>query len=340
MNMARPGKLTILDHGHEPAKESTMCLQWWKQLAGIPLKGLWPMDMSTLDKVHLEASVAVDEVHAAADTGPTLRTARERWDAPDDLEYSGPQILCIPDSKTQGVDLESPLVLFARSSSRRISSRMGIRESRLVRYCLRCTVVVAIGTCCSLTLSNPTTEGSSERLGKVDSCFISSVSKAAIRKAHRHLALLSQHWSSQVTMCSPGRWLKSFRISRSSLRDRDRNRYEALGMVDKEHNEMEEEESVQVLSPRSDQPTPRIKSCIKTSAKKKQWQIMVIGDSLLRGKEASICKLDPLFMEVYCLPGARSRDVTRQLKSLVQPLDYYPLLLFRVGTNDVATRSP
>ncbi|KAK4818459.1 hypothetical protein QYF61_013665 [Mycteria americana] len=33
---------------------------------GIPLKGLWSKDKSTLDKVHLEASVAVDEVHAAA----------------------------------------------------------------------------------------------------------------------------------------------------------------------------------------------------------------------------------------------------------------------------------
>ncbi|KAK4815928.1 hypothetical protein QYF61_010185, partial [Mycteria americana] len=37
----------------------------------------------------------------------------------------------------------------------------------------------------------------------------------------RLLAPSSQHRSSQVTMCSPGRWLKSFRISRSSLRDRD-----------------------------------------------------------------------------------------------------------------------
>ncbi|KAK4831895.1 hypothetical protein QYF61_020042 [Mycteria americana] len=32
------------------------------------------------------------------------------------LEYSGPQILCIPNSKTRGVNLESPLVLSARGS--------------------------------------------------------------------------------------------------------------------------------------------------------------------------------------------------------------------------------
>ncbi|KAK4805239.1 hypothetical protein QYF61_014747 [Mycteria americana] len=35
---------------------------------GIPLKGLWPKDKSTLDKVHLEAPVAVDKVHAAPET--------------------------------------------------------------------------------------------------------------------------------------------------------------------------------------------------------------------------------------------------------------------------------
>ncbi|GAB0207007.1 protein NYNRIN-like [Grus japonensis] len=34
----------------------------------------------------------------------------------DKLECSGPRILCIPDSKTPGVDLESPLVLSARDS--------------------------------------------------------------------------------------------------------------------------------------------------------------------------------------------------------------------------------
>jgi len=37
----------------------------------------------------------------------------------------------------------------------------------------------------------------------------------------RLLAPLSQHQSSQVIMCSPGLWLKSFHISHSSLRDRD-----------------------------------------------------------------------------------------------------------------------
>jgi len=56
----------------------------------------------------------------------------------------------------------------------------------LVRYCRRCTAVVAIGTCCSSTLSNPTMEGSSERRGKMDSCLISSFSTAPMPKAHRY----------------------------------------------------------------------------------------------------------------------------------------------------------
>ena len=45
---------------------------------------------------------------------------------------------------------------------------------------------------------------------------------ASLPSNSRLLAPLSQHRSSQVTICSPGRRLKSFRISRSSLRDRDR----------------------------------------------------------------------------------------------------------------------
>jgi len=45
---------------------------------------------------------------------------------------------------------------------------------------------------------------------------------ASLPSNSKMLALLSQHRSSQVTMCSPGWWLKSFRMSRSSTRDRDR----------------------------------------------------------------------------------------------------------------------
>lgn len=46
-------------------------------------------------------------------------------------------------------------------------------------------------------------------------------------------------------------------------------------MAGKGHDEIEEEESVQELSPRSDQPNPCIKSCVKTNTDKKQRQVMV-----------------------------------------------------------------
>lgn len=48
-----------------------------------------------------------------------------------------------------------------------IPQMIGIRESCLVQYCWQCTVVVAIGTCCSSTHRNLTTEKFSERPGKV-----------------------------------------------------------------------------------------------------------------------------------------------------------------------------
>lgn len=63
---------------------------------------------------------------------------------------------------------------------------MGIREFQLVQYSCQCNIVVPVGTCCSSTLSSPTTEGSSKRPGKVDSCLISFVSTAATPKAHQY----------------------------------------------------------------------------------------------------------------------------------------------------------
>lgn len=52
------------------------------------------------------------------------------------------------------------------------------------QYCCWCTVMVAIVTCCSLTCRNSTTDGSSERPGKLVSCWIFSILKADTPKAH------------------------------------------------------------------------------------------------------------------------------------------------------------
>lgn len=115
------------------------------------------------------------------------------------------------------------------------------------------------------------------------------------------------------------------------------NRYSALqrNLDDDEHN-------ISPISPtlepsaRSSQTSP----CIKTSVVKKKRRVLVIGDSLLKGTEGPICRPDPVHREVCCLPGARVKDVKRMLPSLVRPSDYYPLLLFQVGSDEVTRRSP
>ena len=43
--------------------------------------------------------------------------------------------------------------------------------------------------------------------------------------------------------------------------------------------------------------------------------------------------------EVCSLPGAKIRDITERVPQLVKSTDCYPLLLFRVGTNDAASQS-
>jgi len=55
--------------------------------------------------------------------------------------------------------------------------------------------------------------------------------------------------------------------------------------------------------------------------------------------EAPICQHDTLSREVCCLPGARIRNITKRLPSLVQSTDYYPLLLFHMGMNHIGRRS-
>ena len=61
--------------------------------------------------------------------------------------------------------------------------------------------------------------------------------------------------------------------------------------------------------------------------------------SLLKGTEGPICQLYPTRREVCCLPGARVRDFAKKVKRLVWPTDYYPLLVFQAGDDEVAMRS-
>ena len=88
-------------------------------------------------------------------------------------------------------------------------------------------------------------------------------------------------------------------------------------------------------APKARQPTPRI----ATSFVKKERRVIVMGGSLLKGTEGPICRLDPTRREVCCLPGAGVRDIARKVTYLVWPTDYYPLLFFQAGNDEVARRS-
>lgn len=42
--------------------------------------------------------------------------------------------------------------------------------------------------------------------------------------------------------------------------------------------------------------------------------------------------------ELYCLPRGQVRDVKRMFLTLVQLSEYYPLLIFQVGSDEVSTK--
>lgn len=61
-----------------------------------------------------------------------------------------------------------------------------------------------------------------------------------------------------------------------------------------------------------------------------------MGDSTTGGTEGPIFRRDPPLRDVCHFPGAQVKDITKRLTSLVQPLDYYPLLVLHL---DVATHN-
>lgn len=65
----------------------------------------------------------------------------------------------------------------------------------------------------------------------------------------------------------------------------------------------------------------------------------MVGDSLLRGTEAPICRPDQSHREVCCLPGTQVRDINRKLPKLVRSTDYFPLLIVQMGSDEMAQRS-
>ena len=113
------------------------------------------------------------------------------------------------------------------------------------------------------------------------------------------------------------------------------NRYEGLEQ-DNLYDKVDKNPSQLEGAPKTRRPKHRI----ATSSFKKERRAIVMGGSLLKGTEGPICRPDPTRREVCCLPGARVRDFAKEVKRLVQPTDYYPLLVFQAGSDEVATRSP
>lgn len=62
---------------------------------------------------------------------------------------------------------------------------------------------------------------------------------------------------------------------------------------------------MQVLPPRSNEPTHCSKCSIKTSAVKKRLQVVIIGDMLVKGTETPIDRPDPPHREAFCLLGTQ-----------------------------------
>ncbi|KAM8793368.1 LOW QUALITY PROTEIN: UV excision repair protein RAD23 homolog B-like [Eudromia elegans] len=115
------------------------------------------------------------------------------------------------------------------------------------------------------------------------------------------------------------------------------NRYEALDLGEQTDEDADQGPPRGPSAGRQSGPSIKVAPPKEKRSSWKKRRVIVVGDSLLQGTEAPICRPDPLSREVCCLPGARIRDVTERLPRLVRKGDYYPLLLFHVGTKD-ATR--
>lgn len=87
---------------------------------------------------------------------------------------------------------------------------------------------------------------------------------------------------------------------------------------------------------RASQPTHHI----TTIPTKKKRSVIVIVDFLLKEMDGLICHPDPTHRDVCCLPGAQVRGIAQKITHLVCPSDYYPLLDFNGGSDDMAKRSP
>lgn len=94
---------------------------------------------------------------------------------------------------------------------------------------------------------------------------------------------------------------------------------------EKQRNEdVDEGSSGMEGSPRAGQPTPCITTCSKIKKDfLEEWRAQYANQTQVT--------------ERCVTTEAQVRDITKKLSSLVQPMDYYPLLVFQVSSDEVPT---
>lgn len=66
--------------------------------------------------------------------------------------------------------------------------------------------------------------------------------------------------------------------------------------------------------------------------------MVVVGESLLRGTEAEVCRDNRMSWEVCCFPGTTIHNVT-EVAEFDKPTEHNSFLLIHVGTSDTARPS-
>lgn len=85
-----------------------------------------------------------------------------------------------------------------------------------------------------------------------------------------------------------------------------------------------------------DEPTDHgtmVQKAIQEGGAKRQ--VVVIGDSIIRGIDSILCKPDRESRMVCCLPGARVQDISDRLERILEREGEDPVVVVHVGTNNI-----
>uniref|UniRef100_A0A8D2LR26 SGNH hydrolase-type esterase domain-containing protein n=1 Tax=Varanus komodoensis TaxID=61221 RepID=A0A8D2LR26_VARKO len=116
------------------------------------------------------------------------------------------------------------------------------------------------------------------------------------------------------------------------------NRFSPLGEAgtDEASGDQQDPQPRTTSSKRAAAGEARARARPPTTTRKTRRRVIVVGDSLLRGTEAAVCRPNLETREVCCLPGTRMQHVKDRVERLVRSGGHQPLLVIHVGTNDVA----